>query len=169
MHRWKTPAETEQLIDGLARLLPDRAIAALLNRWGKRTAKGYTWTEARVCAFRWDRQIAVYREGEREERGEITLEQAAKTLGVSPMTVLRVIRAGVLPAQQLCNGAPWVIRRDDLDRPAVRNAMQSGSNRPLTANANQTSLEFRFASRNCGRGQARVTSQVRDTKRVLWP
>ena len=142
MHRWTTPTETEQLIHALARLLPDQAIASLLNRWGKRTAKGYTWTQARVCAFRADRRIAVYREGEREERGEITLEQAAKTLGVSPMTVLRVIRAGVLPAQQLCNGAPWVIRRNDLDRPAVRNALQSGLSRPLTANANQTSLEF---------------------------
>ena len=104
--------------------------------------KGYTWTQARVCAFRADRRIAVYREGEREERGEITLEQVAKTLGVSQITVLRVIRAGVLPAQQLCNGAPWVIRRDDLERPAVRNAMELGSNRPLTANANQTSPEF---------------------------
>jgi hypothetical protein len=44
LHRWTTPAETEQLIAGLARLLPDRAIAALLNRWGRRTAKGCTWT-----------------------------------------------------------------------------------------------------------------------------
>lgn len=142
MHRWTTPAEIEQVIHGLARLLPDRAIAALLNRWGKRTAKGNTWTEARVCAFRSDRRIAIYREGEREERGEITLEQAAQTLGVSQMTVLRVIRAGALPAQQLCHGAPWVIRREDLERPAVRDAMRSGSSRPLTADANQASLEF---------------------------
>jgi excisionase family DNA binding protein len=142
VHRWTTPHEIEQLIHGLARLLPDRAIAALLNRWGKRTAKGHTWTEVRVCAFRWDRRIAAYREGEREERGEITLEQAARTLGVSQMTVLRVIRAGGLPAQQLCHGAPWVIRREDLERPAVREAMQLGTNRPLTANAHQTSLEL---------------------------
>lgn len=141
-HRWTTPDEIEELLPELARLLPDQAIAALLNRWGKRTAKGHTWTAARVCAFRSDRRIAIYREGEREERGEMTLEQAAKTLGVCAMTVLRAIRAGVLPAQQLCHGAPWVIRREDLERQAVRNAMQSGSVRPLTADPNQISIEF---------------------------
>ena len=95
-----------------------------------------------MCAFRSDRRIATYREGEREERGEMTLEQAAKTLGVCAMTVLRAIRAGVLPAQQLCHGAPWVIRREDLERQAVRNAIQSGSVRPLTADPNQISMEF---------------------------
>jgi excisionase family DNA binding protein len=141
-HRWTTPNEIEELLPELARLLPDQAIAALVNRWGKRTAKGHTWTAARVCAFRSDRRIAIYREGEREERGEMTLEQAAKTLGVCAMTVLRAIRAGVLPAQQLCHGAPWVIRREDLERQAVRDAMQSGSVRPLTADPNQISIDF---------------------------
>ena len=99
------------------------------------------WNAAHVRAFRPDRRITVYREGEREEFGEITLEQAARILGVSQMTVLRVIRAGALPAQQLCHGAPWVIRREDLQRPAVRDAMQSGATRPQTADANQTRLE----------------------------
>jgi hypothetical protein len=57
--------EGDALLTGLLRcghggrkLLPDQAIAALLNRWGKRTAKGHTWTAARVCAFRSDRRIA---------------------------------------------------------------------------------------------------------------
>ena len=62
-HRWTTPDEIEELLSELARILPDQAIAALLNRWGKRTAKGHTWTAACVCAFRSDRRIATYREG----------------------------------------------------------------------------------------------------------
>ena len=122
--------------------MPDRAMASLLNRWGKRTAKGHTWTEARVCSFRHDHEIAVYRNGEREARGEITLEQAAKALGVSEMTVLRMIRSGLLPGEQVCKGAPWVILRTDLDRTEVRQAAAAGSNLPLTANPDQISLEL---------------------------
>jgi len=142
MHRWATEADVEELIRALARMMPDGAIASLLNRWGKRTAKGHTWTEARVCSFRHDHGIAVYREGEREERGETTLEQAAQILGVSEMTVLRMIRAGVLPGQQLCKGAPWAIRRADLDRAEVRQVLTAGLKPPLTANPNQIGLEF---------------------------
>jgi hypothetical protein len=70
-HRWKTSATTEQLIRDLARLLPDRSIASVLNRLGMRTAKGHTWTQQRVCLFRNDHNIAVYRDGERVERGEL--------------------------------------------------------------------------------------------------
>jgi hypothetical protein len=35
------------------------------------------------------------------------------------MTVVRLIRDGVLPAKQSCPGAPYVIKRDDLDRVAT--------------------------------------------------
>jgi excisionase family DNA binding protein len=142
MHRWKTEADVEALIRALARMMPDGAIASLLNRWGKRTAKGHTWTEARVRSFRCDHDVAVYREGEREERGEITLEQAARVLGVSEMTVLRMIRGRVLPGEQLCKGAPWVIHRADLDRAEVRRAAAAGLKAPLTANPDQFGLEF---------------------------
>ena len=39
-HRYTTDAETETLVTGLARQMPDMAIAALLNRLGRRTGKG---------------------------------------------------------------------------------------------------------------------------------
>ena len=39
-HRWKTDAATEQLIRELARVLPDKSIASVLNRLGVRSAKG---------------------------------------------------------------------------------------------------------------------------------
>ena len=63
--------------------------------------------------------IAVYREGERAERGEVTLEEAAERLAVSPATVRRLIVEGVLPASQICKGAPWTIRASDLRRAEV--------------------------------------------------
>ena len=122
--------------------MPDAAIAALLNRCGRRTGKGHTWTESRVRSFRGDHQILVYREGERAERGELTLDEAAQVLTVSDMTVLRMIQRGILPARQLCKGAPWVIRATDLELEAVGVAVLGGSRRPPTADSRQISFEF---------------------------
>jgi len=62
------------------------------------------------------------REGERAERGEATLDEAAEALGVSPATVRRLIADGALPASHHCKGAPWVIRAADLQRAEVVDA-----------------------------------------------
>ena len=121
--RWTTDVKTEELIRDLARLEPDRSIASILNRLGVHTAKGLSWTLERVRGFRKDHQIAVYRDGERAERGEITLHEAASRLGVSKMTVIRLIKDGLLPAKQTCIGAPYVIKQADLDRPEVKRAI----------------------------------------------
>ena len=138
-HRWTLDATTTDIIRELARQMPDLKIAALLNRAGKRTGQDNTWTEPRVRAFRNDHGIAVYREGERAERGELTLLEAAAALGTCQMTVLRLIRKGSLDARQVCKGAPWVIRASalvDLKLSGI------GRRRPLTANPDQKSLEF---------------------------
>jgi excisionase family DNA binding protein len=139
-HRWKTSASTEQLIRDLARLLPDGSIASMLNRLGMRTAKGHTWTQQRVCVFRNDHSIAVYRDGERVERGELILHEAASRLGASKMTVVRLIKDGVLPAKQCCVGAPYVIREIDLDREEVRSAVKNG--RAVSPDPRQRSFDY---------------------------
>jgi hypothetical protein len=82
-HRWKTDIDTVQLIAALARQMPDYSIAAMLNRLSKRTAKGHTWTAARIRTLRSDHRIDVYRDGERAQRAEVNLDEAAKELGVS--------------------------------------------------------------------------------------
>jgi excisionase family DNA binding protein len=83
-------------------------------------SKGDTWTQQPVRAFRKDHDIAMYRVGERSERGELILHEAAGRLGVSKITVVRLIKDGVLPAKQSCVGAPYVIRETDLDLREVR-------------------------------------------------
>ena len=139
-HRWTTDVETGDLVRELARLMPDRSIASFLNRVGKRTGKNNPWTEARVRAFRGYHRVAVYREGERQERNELTLQEAAERLRVSKMTVLRQIRRGAIPARQACKGAPWVISVDALEhaqRPEA--ASEKG---PVTAGPRQQTLEI---------------------------
>ena len=109
---------------------------------GKRTTRDNTWNAVRVCTLRNSHEIAVYRDGERTERGEVNLEEAAQLLQVKSMTVLRLIQRKVLPAQQPCVGAPWSIRRDDLDAPPVRRALTGRYNGPLTPDPGQGSLDF---------------------------
>src|SRR5712671_5922883 len=137
-HRWTVPEDTLSLIRELARLMPDQQIARLLNRAGKPTGRGNGWTKARVCSFRSHHGIAVYRESEWAERGEITLQAAAQIMDVSVMTALRMVRRGIIKGRQLCRGAPWVIKVEDMA--AYRE--QNPSRRPLTSDPNQHSLKF---------------------------
>ncbi|HQT80233.1 MAG TPA: recombinase family protein, partial [Rhodopila sp.] len=118
--RWTVDADVLDLVRVLARQLPDFAIAAVLNRSGKLTGRGSTWTRTHVCGLRNTNKIAIYRDGERAERGEVTLNEAANILKVSPATAHRMIRSGLLPAQQLCVGAPLIIRLADVQQDVVR-------------------------------------------------
>jgi hypothetical protein len=137
-HRWTVPEDTLSLIRELARLMPDRQIARLLNRAGKPTGRGNGWTQARVCSFRSHHGIAVYREGEWAERGEITLEAVAQIMDVSVMTASRMVRHGIIKGRQHCRGAPWVIKSEDMA--AYRD--QCASQRSLTSDPTQPSLQF---------------------------
>jgi DNA invertase Pin-like site-specific DNA recombinase len=137
-HRWTVPEDTLSLIRELARLMPDQQIARLLNRAAKPTGRGNGWTKARVCSFRSHHGIAVHREGEWAERGEITLEAAAQIMDVSVMTALRMIRLGTIKGRQLCRGAPWVIKAEDMAAYREQNALRH----PLTPDPAQESFQF---------------------------
>src|SRR5215468_6694228 len=136
-------AEVVELVRVLARRMRDEAIASILNRSGKLTGRGNSWTSARVASLRNHQKIAPYREGERSERGEVMIEEAAEALTVSPSTILRMINDQVLPAQHLCKGAPWIIRSDDLKREDVRaDAKARRSRRPSSEDPRQRNLDF---------------------------
>ena len=142
-NRWVTNTDVIDLVRILARQMPDEAIAAVLNRSGKSTGRGNSWTRMRVCSLRHNQNIAPYREGERGERGEATVNEAAAALAVSPSTIRRMIRDGMLPAQHYCEGAPWIICLDDLKRKEVRTeAERRRSRRPLSCDPYQRSLDL---------------------------
>ena len=137
-HNPRIPDDTITLVRELARLMPDRQIARLLNRTGVETGHGNAWTQERVCGFRNHHDIAVFRDGEWVERGEITLESAAKLIGVCNMTALRMLRRGDIKGRQACAGAPWVIRAGALA------GFAKGKRRkpPLTPDATQQVFDF---------------------------
>ncbi len=137
-HHWPPPEDTAALVHELARLMPDRQIARLLNRSGKSTGNGNGWTEQRVRSFRNHHNIAVYRDGEWAERDEITLDAAARIIGVAKMTALRMIRRGDLKGNQACKGAPWVIKAEDVAAFGPRSRPIG----PVTPNPGQQTLGF---------------------------
>jgi hypothetical protein len=137
-HNPRISDDTIALVRELARLMPDRQIARLLNRTGVETGHGNAWTQERVRGFRNHHDIAVFRDGEWAERGQITLEAAAKLIGVCNMTALRMLRRGDIKGRQACAGAPWVIRAEDLA------GFAKGKRRkhPLTQNTTQQVFDF---------------------------
>lgn len=137
-HRFAAPDNVVQLIRELARVQPDQAVVAILNRLGQRTGRGHTWTEGRLRVFRHDHEIAPYVEGERVARGELTLEETAKMLKTSTETVRRLIRGKVLTAHQACKGAPWIIKQADVDK-LISEAHKGG---PHTLDLSQLSLKL---------------------------
>jgi len=56
------------------------------------------------------------------------------------MTVVRLIKDGVLPAKQTCIGAPYVIREADLELPSVKRAIKNG--RAVSHDPRQGTLEY---------------------------
>lgn len=138
-HRYVTDTGTIELIRSLARIQPDPMIASLLNRMGRRTAHGQSWNTTRVCSTRNRHAIEVYREGEREARGELIVSEVAELLSVAHTTVLRTIRLKRLPATQVCANAPWVLLKDDV---AKFLATHHGATAPQANNPNQLTLSF---------------------------
>jgi hypothetical protein len=137
-HNPRVPDDTIALMRELARLMPDRQIARLLNRVGVATGYGNAWTQGRVCGFRNHDEITGYRDGEWAECGEITLEAAAKLVGVCNMTALPMLRRSDIKGRQVCPGAPRVIRTADLAGLTGRKR----SDRPLTPNPDQRAFDF---------------------------
>src|SRR6187549_622684 len=140
--RWAVEPETVELIRACARLMPDKAIAGMLNRTGKRTGRLNGWTQSRVRGFRNTHGIAVYQDGEWAERGEVTLTEAARMLDLSPIAVLRQIHAGTIPAAQYCKGAPWVIKHQDIEDQHLIERLKTDSKGPPSPNPDQQTLVF---------------------------
>ena len=96
-----------------------------------------------MCSLRSHHDIATYRDGERRERGEVTMDEAAAALAISLSTVRRLIKDGQLAANQFCKGAPWIIRADDIERDDVKRAATARRlRRPPPANPQQKELQL---------------------------
>jgi len=138
-HRFVTDDDLVEIVRMLARIEPDARIASILNRNQRRTAHGQIWTAKRICSLRHNHAIAVYQEGERQTRSEMSVSETAVVFGVTPTTILRLIRLKQLPATQACAGAPWILRTEDVARCLAR---RSQPETPPMADSAQLTLEI---------------------------
>jgi Helix-turn-helix domain len=123
-HRRQAERTVIDLVSELAKVCPDKAIAAILNRLGYKTGQEKNWNASRVAGLRGYHHIEPFQ----KQDGWVTREQAAEELKVSNTVVRRLIREQTLPATQVVQCAPWVIERKDLTLPAVQAEVQAVHN-----------------------------------------
>jgi excisionase family DNA binding protein len=121
-HGCRTPDEALAVMRTMATRWSDEDIAASLNRMGMPTGQGKTWTAHRVSSVRRVNGIHAYRSA--EKNGEwLTMSEAATRLRVTHHRIRRLIKGGILPAEQVVPGAPYQIRADDLQQERVAAAI----------------------------------------------
>jgi DNA invertase Pin-like site-specific DNA recombinase len=136
-------ADLAATMDVLRKVMPDGSMASALNRVKIRDPSGRTWTGRMVKSFRAQRGIAGFSERAKKKHGWLTQAEAANRLSISAMSVTRLVRSGVLPAEQAAAGLPAVIKAEDLELAVVKSAVQAlkmSPNRALTDDPNQRSL-----------------------------
>jgi hypothetical protein len=120
-HRWCTSLEAVEIVRQMAGRFPDELIAATLNRLEMKTGVCNTWTKDRVYSLRHHHHVPGF-DPNRPQR-EVTLEEAAQRLQVSPASVRRMVSEKILPARRVVRCAPWEIPVEALDSETVREAV----------------------------------------------
>jgi excisionase family DNA binding protein len=138
-HDCRTSEEAVAVIRTMATRWSDESIAATLNRMKLPTGQGKTWTAHRVGSLRRVRGIHAYRSA--EKNGEwLTMSEAAAKLGVSNHQIRRLIKEGVLAAEQVVPDAPYQIRASDLQDERVTTAIAQKGRPCRMISENQTSI-----------------------------
>jgi DNA invertase Pin-like site-specific DNA recombinase len=110
----RTDEDTIELIGRLAVHYDDGRIAGILNRQGRRSARGERFTAIIVGGLRRYRGIPAHKPPAEPPDGELLpVGKAADELGVAPSTIFRWLQAGFIRGEQDTPGAPWRIRVND--------------------------------------------------------
>jgi DNA invertase Pin-like site-specific DNA recombinase len=110
----RTAEDTVDLLRRLAAHYPDTVIAGILNRQGRKTATGLSFTANRVASLRTHWKIPCFKPPKESVDGPcLTIDQTARELGLAPSTLHRWLNDGFIPGEQITPGAPWRIRLTD--------------------------------------------------------
>jgi DNA invertase Pin-like site-specific DNA recombinase len=121
-HECRTSDDALAVIRGMANRWSDQDIAATLNRMSLPTGQSKTWTAHRVSSIRRVRGIRAYKSAEKDGAW-LTLREAAQQCGVTSHRIRKLIKAGVLRAEQVVPGAPFQILATDLATPSMVKAI----------------------------------------------
>jgi len=126
-HTRCTDQDTIALVRQLAERYPDKQIAAILARQGRRTGAGNPFTAHNVHGLRTYHQIPAAPVRATTHDGEmVTIAKAADELDVSTATVHRWLREGFITGEQITPGAPWQIQLTDELRARIREQAPDG-------------------------------------------
>jgi hypothetical protein len=135
--------QLRKAVAALRKVLDDARLAAVLNRERIHTPSGQTWTVQRVKHYRRQEGIAAFNALEKAASGWLTQAETATRLGISPMSVHRLVRSRILAAEQHHPGLPMVICESSLSNSQLQKAvaaLKSGHMRPLPQNPKQINL-----------------------------
>ena len=120
----RTDEDTIGLVRRLAQHHDDAAIAGILNKQQRTTARGLPFTQNLVGNLRRYWNIPRFAPPAEPVTGEpVSVRQAAQELGLAPSTIHRWLNDGFIAGEQLTPGAPWRIRvNDSLKRRLVQEA-----------------------------------------------
>ena len=140
-----TTWDLSAILETLRKILDDASISRTLNRHRVPSSEGNgTWTAEEVTAHRERLTIACFDEKLKESEGWLTQKETATYLGISPMSVSRLISTNILPAEGLAC-LPQVIRQSDLTNKAIQVAIRkikTHGNAPLPTDPKQQTLVF---------------------------
>jgi hypothetical protein len=111
-----SPAEVMRKLGGR---WPDRQLAVTMNRMRCRSTDGKSWTTVRVRELRERLGIAEF-DPALASRETISVDETARRLNICVVSVHRLIREGILPAEQAMYSAPWEVPVAALSTEAVR-------------------------------------------------
>jgi DNA invertase Pin-like site-specific DNA recombinase len=110
----RTDEDTLALLRRLATHYPDGVIAGILNRQGRRSARGERFTTSMISSLRTYWNIPRFEPPTTPPNGElVTVTEAARRLQIAPSTLLRWLQDGFIGGAQITPGAPWCIRLND--------------------------------------------------------
>lgn len=137
-HNDKEP-DVVALIRRLAQVCDDQQITRILNRLKYHNQNGQSWIEAEIHHYRQANNIPAFSPQKYQQRGLINLSQAAQILELSCASVLKLIKWGLITANQVIEYAPWEIEQTELQKPNVRQAVAAMQNK-IPFNENQLDL-----------------------------
>jgi biotin operon repressor len=153
-HTRCTNQDTIALVRRLAAHYPDKQIAAILTRQGRRTGAGNPFTAHRVAGLRAHHNIPAAPVRAAAQDGEVvTVAKAANELGVSTATVHRWLREGFITGEQITPGAPWQIQLTDELRSRVCDKAPDDGWLPLAQAASALGVARQTVLHKVQRGQ----------------
>jgi DNA invertase Pin-like site-specific DNA recombinase len=136
--------DMKSILETLRKIADDASISRALNRCGVQTESGETWTQQRVTTCRRKLGVPKFDAKLKASSGWLTQAETATKLGISPMSLNRLIQEGLV-ASEGERGLPQMILASDLSSAAIQaaaTAIRSHTNAPLPTNPNQKTLFF---------------------------